>query len=105
MPRKEVHDAFESLILGKITGMTDLMDAPVSFLHGHHQKIFHSLPELIPLAMSLGGNFIENIMAGLLHIILDQTMTKGKFLMKKNNKKEIEKLKQQIQKGLGFFNL
>lgn len=86
MPRKPTHDIFEMNCLGYLTGMTDLMDAPVKFLHGHHRILFHSPIQVAMLAKLKGGNFGDNIIAGLLHLTLDKSMSKGKRFLTKHAK-------------------
>lgn len=78
MPRKEVHNAFEKLIFGKITGISELMDMPSKFLKGQHQKLFHDIPSAAVLSMYLSGSFAENFSAALLHINLDKILKEMK---------------------------
>jgi hypothetical protein len=78
MPRKPTHDGFEKAVIGRITGMTDIMDMPSRIYLGHHQKFFHDVPQMLIIAMINGGNILENIEAGLVHIMLDKILKHGR---------------------------
>lgn len=86
MPRREMHDIFEEAMLGKITGMTKIMDAPSKTLKARHRILFHDIPSVMLIAMLKGGDIQANIKAGILHLALDNTMSEGKQAIKKYNK-------------------
>jgi hypothetical protein len=87
MPRREMHDIFEEAFLGEITGMTAIMDAPSKTLKARHRAIYHDIPSVIMISLLKGGNIIQNIKAGLLHLALDNSLSEGKRAVKKYNKK------------------
>ena len=91
MPRKAVHDAFERALLGHTTGMTDLMDAPSAKLLGHHQTVFHTEKDVVMLAMLNGGDVAENVIAGILHLAMDNIMKEFKPSMENKNVKQRSK--------------
>lgn len=86
MPRREVHDAVEQLLLGTVTGMSELMDAPSKTLRGNHQVLYHTVGEVVVLARQLGGDFTKNVLAGMLHIELDKMMKEGKRRKRANGR-------------------
>lgn len=87
MPRQPTHDGFERAVLGKLTGMTEIMDMPSRFMLGHHQRVFHDVPQMIVIAMIKGGNIFENIEAGLIHLMLDKLLKTGRNANTKDKKR------------------
>ena len=86
MPRREMHDIYERAMLGKITGMTKIMDAPSKTLKARHRVLYHDVQSVCLIAMTLGGNVQDNLKAGFLHLALDSMMSEGKQSLKKYKK-------------------
>ena len=83
MPRREMHDIFEKALLGTITGMTKIMDAPSKTLKARHRRLFHDIPSMMMISFLKGWNVEDNIKAGLLHLSLDNSLSEGKRQVKK----------------------
>jgi hypothetical protein len=84
MPRRDVHHTFEAIFLGKVTLMTDALDRLEETLKGRHQ-INHTEDEVLIYAalLSLDGNdsFVELLIAGYLHLYLDEMVTEAKAIL------------------------
>lgn len=65
------HKLFERLLLGKETRMSEIMDFPVSFMGSRHRQLFHTPAEVLVLANVAEGDFMTNVIAGFLHLALD----------------------------------
>lgn len=87
MPRKELHNLIEKMMLGKLTGMSELMDSASSVLHSHHRIIGHDPVQIALFSLMKGGNFLDNLKAGLLHTLLDESFTEGKKALVKYERK------------------
>ncbi len=87
MPRKQEHDAFERMILGYVTGMTDLMDAPAQMLKHHHRALFHDFIQINALAIAMGGNYADNLVAGMIHVLLDDAVSSTKHTLNEIGRK------------------
>ena len=83
-----MHDIFEEAFFGKITGMTEVMDAPSKTLKARHRVLFHDIPSVMMISFLKGGNVMDNFRAGLLHLALDNSLSEGKRAIKKYNKKK-----------------
>lgn len=84
MPRRDVHHTFEAIFLGKVTLMTDALDRLEETLKGRHQ-INHTETDVLMYAalLSLDGpdRFDELLIAGYLHLFLDEMVTDAKAIM------------------------
>lgn len=105
MPRGPVHDFVEKMILGKVTGMSQLMDAPSAFLHGQHRRLFHSVPEVMMLSFFLldRNTYAENVFAGLLHIALDEMFSETKSMLTTAEKMQIKQKEKELVRMLRMF--
>lgn len=95
-PRKAFHEAVEALALGHTTQMGEIMDLPAKWLKGQHQRVFHSPAEVLLLASMCPGNIVENFLAGMLHISMDQTVHAGKKVVN-----QIAKAQKRSKKNVG----
>ena len=114
MPQRDIHDWFEQAVLNKVTGISVIMDTPAAVLHAHHRDLYHTPEEVILLAIQYqdqNNSFDELVIAGLLHILLDNTMTDYQsdmrhdtpnlFLERKGKGKKMERsFKNELQKRL-----
>lgn len=74
MPRRQIHDQFERAFLGKVTGISEVMDAPSKELRGNHRQLYHDEDSVLALALELGRTAAEvedYYLAGMLHLLVD----------------------------------
>ncbi len=70
MPRREEHDMFELMIIGRITGITEILDQYSDELKGQHQKKGHDMGTVEEFFMLTGD--VDVLLAGYLHLFLDE---------------------------------
>ena len=109
MPRGPIHDAVELQILGKITGMSRLMDSGSQFMGSRHREFGHNIRDMLFLSYSLKKNtFTENVKAGIIHIILDRWFESAQMQIFKAKprgaeKAQIDYLVQMVQNRLPHY--
>ena len=76
--RKQEHDVLEYLVLGKVTGISQLMDAPSRILGPDHRLVGHDPLSVVVLSLLIDDDkstVEDRILAGLLHIMVDEVWT------------------------------
>jgi len=95
MPRKREHDAIEHLLLGKVTKMSELMDIPSKYLKNRHRVLWHDPISVGVLSFVAGGNPLENWIAGMTHLLLDNILN-DYAKSKKGGKEKRQKVNKMI---------
>jgi len=75
MPRGDLHDLIERVLLGKITAMSDVMDMMHPILHSHHRIFGHDPVQVAILAALVASDkdsFWDNFKAGIVHLLVDK---------------------------------
>lgn len=84
MPRREEHDLFELIMLGRLTGITPILDMYSDEMQGWHQRKGHDEETIMQVfAMT---NDPDVIVAGYLHLWLDEMWSKSHKQIKEEKK-------------------